>query len=317
MEHKVHLAIMKHKVHLAMMEHKVRQEMMEHKVQQEMTVMMLRIYPQLIFLSDNRLQLTFTHESLIITTEGVTISTTTYAGDETTIAISSGNVISLTNPSSYIKNVDANIEVQGDATNRSGSITLNCENNSHGIKIKGPPHSAGATYTLTLPNNDGNADQVLKTDGHGNLSWVDQTSGGTTINSLVDITDVPQYLSGNKVLSYFSDSTSSEWVDQTTGGANDLTEIIVDQSGVSKLDYEKLKAPGGLAVFDTLREEFLFSSARLSEFTRQKDNQKSNTKSKHQVARRATDTTERQKGQLLSRSFSRSVSSCFFRAWAY
>ena len=60
----------------------------------------------------------------------------------------------------------------------SAAIKLNCENNSHGVTIQSPPHSANATYTLTLPNNDGDADQVLKTDGSGALSWVDQASGG-------------------------------------------------------------------------------------------------------------------------------------------
>jgi len=34
-----------------------------------------------------------------------------------------------------------------------------------------------ASYTLTLPNTDGDASQVLQTDGNGALSWVDQTSG--------------------------------------------------------------------------------------------------------------------------------------------
>ena len=67
---------------------------------------------------------------------------------------------------------------KGNATKGAGQFKLNCENNSHGIIIKGPPHSAAASYTLTLPNNDGNADQVLKTDGSGNLAWVDQTGGG-------------------------------------------------------------------------------------------------------------------------------------------
>jgi hypothetical protein len=28
-------------------------------------------------------------------------------------------------------------------------------------------------YTLTLPSTDGNANQVLQTDGSGNLSWMD------------------------------------------------------------------------------------------------------------------------------------------------
>ena len=61
--------------------------------------------------------------------------------------------------------------VVGDATNGSGQITLNCENNSHGVKIKGPPHSAAASYTLTLPDDTGTNGYVLKTDGSGNTSW--------------------------------------------------------------------------------------------------------------------------------------------------
>jgi hypothetical protein len=67
---------------------------------------------------------------------------------------------------------------KGNATKGSGQFKLNCENNSHGITIKGPAHSAGANYVLTLPTTDGNADQVLKTDGSGNLSWVNQSGGG-------------------------------------------------------------------------------------------------------------------------------------------
>ena len=67
---------------------------------------------------------------------------------------------------------------KGNATKGAGQFKLNCENNSHGITIKGPPHSAAASYTLTLPNDDGSADQVLKTDGSGVLSWVDQSGGG-------------------------------------------------------------------------------------------------------------------------------------------
>ena len=67
---------------------------------------------------------------------------------------------------------------KGNATKGAGQFKLNCENNSHGITIKGPPHSAAASYTLVLPDNDGSADQVLRTDGSGNLSWVNQTGGG-------------------------------------------------------------------------------------------------------------------------------------------
>ena len=71
--------------------------------------------------------------------------------------------------------------VTGDATNGSGQITLNCENNSHGVKIKGPPHSAAASYTLTLPNDTGTANQVLTTNGVGVLNW--SNGGSPTIDA--------------------------------------------------------------------------------------------------------------------------------------
>tara|TARA_Y100001938_G_scaffold146817_1_gene226622 strand:+ start:1258 stop:2256 length:999 start_codon:yes stop_codon:yes gene_type:complete len=51
-----------------------------------------------------------------------------------------------------------------------GYIQLNCAENSHGVKIKSPPHSAGQSYTLTLPQSITN-DTFLKTDGSGNLSF--------------------------------------------------------------------------------------------------------------------------------------------------
>tara|TARA_Y100000114_G_scaffold28826_1_gene24612 strand:+ start:7131 stop:9377 length:2247 start_codon:yes stop_codon:yes gene_type:complete len=71
---------------------------------------------------------------------------------------------------------NGSVKIKGNATSGSGRLILNCEQNSHGITLKGPPHSAAASYTLTFPNTDGNADQVLKTDGSGGLDWVDQTA---------------------------------------------------------------------------------------------------------------------------------------------
>lgn len=81
---------------------------------------------------------------------------------------------------------DDNVIIKGDSTNGSGKLTLNCENNSHGIKIKGPPHSAGATYTLVLPGNTGNNGNSLVTDGSGNLSWGSPTAD---VSNKADIDD--------------------------------------------------------------------------------------------------------------------------------
>lgn len=53
-----------------------------------------------------------------------------------------------------------------------GAIRFNCESNSHGVTLKGPPHSAGATYSLELPNAVGSTGQFLKaSDGSGKLAF--------------------------------------------------------------------------------------------------------------------------------------------------
>ena len=81
------------------------------------------------------------------------------------------------------------VDIQG-ATNP-GAIRLKCEDGLHGVTIQSPAHSAEANYTLTLPDNDGDANQVLQTDGSGNLSWVAQTGGsggGMTETPLMTVT---------------------------------------------------------------------------------------------------------------------------------
>ena len=74
----------------------------------------------------------------------------------------------------------------GGATNP-GTIQLNCESNSHGIKLQSPPHSAGQSYTLKFPTGNVTADRFLKVDsvsgsgttGVGQLSFA-EVSGGTS-----------------------------------------------------------------------------------------------------------------------------------------
>ena len=75
----------------------------------------------------------------------------------------------------------AGLQIKGDGTT-DGTLQLNCSQNSHGIKIKSPPHSAGASYTLTMPNNDGDANQVLTTDGSGVLSFATLAANAGTLN---------------------------------------------------------------------------------------------------------------------------------------
>ena len=71
---------------------------------------------------------------------------------------------------------------KGDGSSQDGYIQLNCSQNSHGVKIKSPPHSANASYTLTFPNDVQNG-KFLKTDTNGNLSWATPTDTNTQLSN--------------------------------------------------------------------------------------------------------------------------------------
>ena len=75
-----------------------------------------------------------------------------------------GSKLSLVSTSST-----AGVIVKGDGSS-DGYLQLNCSQNSHGIKLKSPPHSAGQSYTLTFPSAIVNG-AFLKTDSDGNLSF--------------------------------------------------------------------------------------------------------------------------------------------------
>ena len=54
------------------------------------------------------------------------------------------------------------VEVKGDGSSNNGKLQLNCSQNSHGVKVESPDHSAGQSYTMKLPDNQIAADKFLK-----------------------------------------------------------------------------------------------------------------------------------------------------------
>ena len=75
------------------------------------------------------------------------------------------------------------LTVKGDGSSADGQIQLNCSQNSHGVKIKAPAHSAGQSYTLILPTSVGSNGQVLASNGSNTnqLSWVDAVEAKPTV----------------------------------------------------------------------------------------------------------------------------------------
>ena len=75
------------------------------------------------------------------------------------------------------------LTIKGDGSSADGKIILNCSQNSHGVSIAGPAHSAGQSYNLILPTSVGTSGQVLATAGSSTnqLSWIDATETKPTV----------------------------------------------------------------------------------------------------------------------------------------
>ena len=73
--------------------------------------------------------------------------------------------------------------VKGDGSSTDGKLTLNCSQNSHGVSIKAPPHSANQSYTLTLPQTSPQNDKVLGVSSSGQLSFIDSGITRPTITT--------------------------------------------------------------------------------------------------------------------------------------
>ena len=160
-------------------------------------------------------------------------------------------------------NGSGQVVFKGNSTKGSGQFVLNCEQNSHGIVVKGPPHSAGASYTLTLPDDDGAANQVLKTDGSGNLSWVDQGSGGI---SDVSSDTTPQLggdldVNGNKITSASNADVTIE--PNGTGDINLFTDKVIVGDASTNFEIQHRTTTNSLLQFQAGGNTRLVSDAAI------------------------------------------------------
>ena len=106
------------------------------------------------------------------------------------VSTSNANIDILPNGTGKV-NLDGNGTSSGVAVSdgylemRTGSgnpakIDMYCEvSNAHKVTLSAPPHSLySGNVNFRLPPSNGTNNQVLKTDGSGNTSWVNQSSGG-------------------------------------------------------------------------------------------------------------------------------------------
>ena len=137
------------------------------------------------------------NSSFTVSGSTITFASNLATGDVIDFIMLLGNVLDIGTPSdSTVTDAKANfvstssgagLQIKGDGTT-DGTLQLNCSQNSHGIKIASPAHSAGQSYTLTFPTGNVTADKFLKvasvsgsgTTGIGQLSFADAGGGQWT-----------------------------------------------------------------------------------------------------------------------------------------
>ena len=145
------------------------------------------------------------------------------------------------------------LEAKGTSGVTDGYIQLNCAENSHGIKLKSPPHSAGASYTLTFPNNDGDADQFLQTNGSGVMSWAAPSGGGLTLISTLATSGATSYNTGT--ISFTGYKLVQIWTDIVThngSGGNQRLQMTTNGGSASQLGN------GDIPAVDTVMSQTTF-----------------------------------------------------------
>ena len=145
------------------------------------------------------------NSSFTVSGSTITFASNLATGDVIDFIMLLGNVLDIGTPSdSTVTDAKANfvstssgagLQIKGDGTT-DGTLQLNCSQNSHGIKLASPAHSASQSYKLIFPTGNVTADKFLKvasvsgsgTTGIGQLSFADAGGGAYNLLSTTNVT---------------------------------------------------------------------------------------------------------------------------------
>ena len=158
-------------------------------------------------------------------TAGDTLDLVTY-GTFNVAAINAANITSGTLNNARLPSTISDKTIQataltakGDGSSADGKITLNCSQNSHGVSISAPAHSAGQSYNLILPTSVGTNGQVLATAGSNTnqLTWVTATETKPTVANVSQTIAPATATTINITGTNFSNIPQVEFINSSTG----------------------------------------------------------------------------------------------------
>ena len=164
-----------------------------------------------------------------------------------------GNIVSGT--TSTIEN--SVLKIKGDGSSADAKLTLNCSQNSHGVSIQAPPHSAGQSYVLILPQNTGTNGQVLATNGSNTnqLSWIDAVETKPTVANVSQTISPATATTISITGTGFVSIPSVEFVNGSTGAITNANTVSFTNATTLSVNvtlalgnyYVRVENPNGLA----------------------------------------------------------------------
>jgi len=120
------------------------------------------------------------------------------------------------------------VTAKGTPSVSDGYIQLNCEQNSHGIKLKSPPHSAAQSYTLTFPSTAPTDGTFLQTNSSGVLSFA---SAGAAAGQVIQVVTATDSTGRNTTSTSFVTGSNTLSVSITPSSASNKILVLVSTSG--------------------------------------------------------------------------------------
>ena len=183
-----------------------------------------------------------------------------------------GDIISTAHITGVSDSTEASFIAKGDGSSQDGYIQLNCSQNSHGIKLKSPAHSAGQSYTLTFPSSIVNNGALL-TDTNGNLSTslIGTSNISDNAVTMAKLQDLDQNRIFGRVASGVGNPTAltatqvrtlinvenGATADQTASEIRTLVESASDSNVFTDADHTKLNGIESNATADQTASEIL------------------------------------------------------------
>ena len=169
----------------------------------------------------------------------------------------SGDTVTIPSGATFAGQTSTPFTIKGDGSSAEGKLILNCHVNTHGVGIQAPPHSAGQTYTLILPQNTGTNGQVLASNGSSTnqLSWIDATETKPTVadvsQTITPATATTISITGTNFVSIpqvqFVNGSTGAITNANTVSFTNATTLSVNVTLAAGNYYVRVENPDGLA----------------------------------------------------------------------